>query len=209
MRNCDRTRGVKAVCFFSIFMLIFFILVFSLKTAAGEEDARLSEGYPRLTVKLNDPQETGAARTIEWEIQFNLGPRPEQWDRVVVGEILSETARLEPICWAFTEEPGAADSFCSVFDMRWLARDTMGWVAGGGSAFETLKDKDLVLKLRTRLQPGSGANDLLNGTFINCYVKYALTHYNRRYTGVSAAQASTHFDRLELFAPKVLIGEAS
>ena len=170
----------------------------------------LSEEYPQLTVREPSIQEEDGKQTVCWEISFNLGPNPEQWDRILVGEILADSIKRAPIRWNITDESGKnwpPQDISSAMEMNWLSPDTMGWgiTETEGMSFETLRDKTLSIKLTAVLDPVLYSSEdniegILSGTFINCYSEHKLIHYNSSYTGAEAQNVSTALKRVSLLS---------
>ncbi|MDR1542574.1 MAG: hypothetical protein LBU32_32280 [Clostridiales bacterium] len=165
-----------------------------------EPDIKLSEGFPSLSVNILEPND----EYLSWEIHFSLGPNPEQWDRIVIGELIEEPARKEAIRWTLVDENGGIWPVTtpSGLKMSWLAPDAAGWSMNAGEMdFSTIKDKNLTIKL-TALKDqapkeGESSEGMLGGTFINCYSKNILTHRNVSYAGSKSSSASTDFHPLE------------
>jgi len=179
------------------------------EAAAMTKGAKLSGDYPKLTVM--EPRIDGeeGSRKVEWEISFSLGDNPAQWDRVLIGEILTNEIKRSPIRWRLTDESGniwPISTSGPALEMSWLAPDTMGWGISPTEdmPFDVLKDKHFTIKLTALLSPASGASEagregVLNGAFINCYYNHILKNYNSSYTGTQAQNASTAFDRVSLY----------
>jgi hypothetical protein len=191
------------------FLLLFISVIINATSAFSAEkplavDAntvRLVNGYPELEVFFLP----GNDQEIAWEIRFCLGPRPEQWDKIVIGEILAESVKRGAIAWALFED-GSQNASGSSLQMSWLAPGTIGWSleASEEKPFELLKGKNLSLKLKAHMDPvlAAGISEgILNGTFINCYKDHALVNRNRSYTGTESSDASTRFDPMDLFVP--------
>ncbi|MDR1559994.1 MAG: hypothetical protein LBS84_09920 [Clostridiales bacterium] len=203
----------KRLCLITIpFILCFSYMANGAEAAKTDEGIAMKEGsvlsgeYPRLSIKGLAVRGEEGSGSAEWEIHFALGENPEQWDRVLVGELLTDSVKRSPISWSLTDESGDVwppNTSSSALRMDWLSPDTLGWTISASEEmpFETLKNKRFTIKLRAITDPsrGSGKEGFLNGTFINCYYKHALKHYNSTYTGTEAQNASTAFKRVSLY----------
>ena len=193
--------------------LVLLILSYTTGVAEAAETHKqgsvLSEGYPRLSVL--EPSITGeeGSRSATWEIHFNVGGNPGQWDRILVGELMADSIKRSPISWRLTDESGdiwPPGTTSSALEAKWLSPDTFGWniKPTDDMPFEMLSNKDFTIKLSATLDPvldspDGGNEGVLNGTFINCYNNHILTHYNSTYTGSQVQDASTPFERVNLF----------
>ncbi|MDR2751713.1 MAG: hypothetical protein LBC41_13730, partial [Clostridiales bacterium] len=166
--------------------------------ASDENTVRTVNGYPLLEVEILEGDQEAL-----WEIDFCLGPNPEQWDRFVIGEGLAESVKREAILWTVYEDGQATT--VSGLEMSWIAPDTIGWTLSDSAehAFADLKDKEMSIRLRARMDPvlASSADGVLGGTYINCYKDHILVNRNKSYNGAASAGASTKFDPVDLFVP--------
>ncbi|MDR1642719.1 MAG: hypothetical protein LBT59_23765, partial [Clostridiales bacterium] len=110
--------------------------------ASDENTVRTVNGYPLLEVEILEGDQEAL-----WEIDFCLGPNPEQWDRFVIGEGLAESVKREAILWTVYEDGQATT--VSGLEMSWIAPDTIGWTLSDSAehAFADLKDKEMSIRL--------------------------------------------------------------
>jgi hypothetical protein len=195
------------------FILYFLYRAGGVEAAEAQENFAIKQGsalsgdYPQLSVKDPAVNSEEGRSLAEWEIHFALGDDPEQWDHILIGELLTDNIKRSPIRWGLTDESGNVwppNTSSSALEMNWLSPDTLGWniSASAEMPFETLKNKRFTIKLTAimTLNPDeNGKEGILNGTFINCYYKHALKHYNSTYTGAQAQNASTAFKRVSLY----------
>jgi len=200
------------------FILLFSFVVGNVKAAEELDDfafmsgSVLSGDYPELSVLAPTIHGDEGNQTMGWEIHFKLGPNPEQWDRILIGEILADSIKRAPIRWSIVDETGNVwppEDFPSTLEMDWLSPDTMGWsiINIQEMPFETLRDKQFTIKMTAVLDPVLFSSEdniegVLNGTFINCYYDHKLMHYNSSYTGAEAQNVSTALKRVSMYSPK-------
>ena len=175
--------------------------------------------YPQISVQEPAIHGEEGDLTVQWEIHFSLGQNTEQWDRILIGELLADSVRRSPIRWSFTDETGniwPPNTTSSALEMKWLSPDTMGWNIYNTEdmPFGALKDKQFTIKLTAEIDPVLNSSDnnnegILGGTFINCYYNHKLMHYNSTYTGSQALNASTGFKRVSLFENGMDLAEDS
>jgi len=200
------------------FILLFSLVVGNVKAAEELDDfafmsgSVLSGDYPKLSVLAPTVHGDEGNQTMGWEIHFKLGPNPEQWDRILIGEILADSIKRAPIRWSIVDETGNVwppENSPSTLEMDWLSPDTMGWsiINIQEMPFEMLRDKQFTIKLTAVLDPvlfstEDNIEGVLNGTFINCYYDHKLMHYNSSYTGAEAQNVSTALKRVSMYSPK-------
>ncbi|MDR1913970.1 MAG: hypothetical protein LBQ68_05745 [Clostridiales bacterium] len=188
------------------------IILMCLTVSAAEGGSSLSNNYPTLTIVPPNTNESN----LEWELQFKPGDNPSQWDKITVGQIMTDAIKREPISWTLTDERGEywpPPKYASSFKTSWLAPDTFGCAFSSSEtfSFDLLKDKSFTLKLKAALlKPNiDSANEgVLGGAFINCYLNHKLINFNTCYTGAQSQSASISLGKTGLYNDKYEFGRS-